>query len=76
MSIANYNKLPKDAPLPISWKPSDEPPMKQTKRGPGRPRKTSDSPLTVYNISSSSTTTSNQSCSFPDSLTVVAFSPT
>jgi len=22
MSTANFNKLPKDAPLPISWKPS------------------------------------------------------
>ena len=33
MSIANYfNKLLKDAPLPISWKPSGEPPMKQTER--------------------------------------------
>ena len=48
MSIANYfNKLPKDAPLPISWKPSTEPPTKRTKRGSGRPRKTSDSPQTV-----------------------------
>ena len=40
MSIANYfNKLPKDAPLPIPWKPSAEPPTKWTKRAPGRPRK-------------------------------------
>ena len=73
MSIANYfNKLPKDALLPISWKPSTEPPTKQTKRGPGRPRKTSDSPLTVHNVLSSSTDTANWSCLFPDSFTVVA----
>jgi len=47
MSIAD--KLLKDAPLPISWKPSAKPPMKWKKRGPGRPRKTvtSDSPQTV-----------------------------
>ena len=33
MSIANYfNKLPIDAPLLISWKPSAEPPTKQTER--------------------------------------------
>ena len=39
MSIANhFNKLPKDAPLLILWKPSIEPPTKRTKR---RPRKTS-----------------------------------
>ena len=48
MSIAKYfNNLPKDAPLPILWKPSTEPPTKQTKRGPGRPRKTSNSLQTV-----------------------------
>ena len=76
MSIANYfNKLPKDAPLPISWKPSAERPTKRTKRGPGRPRKTSDSPLSVH-VSSSSTATANWLCSFPDSLAVVAFSHT
>ena len=74
MSIANYfNKLPKDAPLPVSWKPSAEPPMKRTKKGPGRPRKASESPLNVHNVSSSSTATVNRSCSFPGSLTVVAF---
>ena len=74
MSIANYfNKLPKDAPLPISWKASAETPTKQTKRGPGQPRKTSDSPLTVQNVSSSSIDTANRLCSFPDSLTVCCF---
>ena len=31
---------------------------------------------TVHNVSSLSTATANQSCSFPGSLTVVAFSPT
>ena len=40
MSIANYfNKLPKDAPLLISWKPSAEPPTKRTKRGSRRRKK-------------------------------------
>ena len=37
MSIERYfSPLPKDAPLPLSWKP---PPPKRPKRGPGRPRK-------------------------------------
>ena len=37
MSIEQYfTKLPRDAPLPISWKP---PAPKRPKRGPGRPRK-------------------------------------
>ena len=68
-----FNKLPKDGPLPISWKPSTEPPMKRTKRGSGRSRKTSDSPC---NVSSLSTATVNRSCLFPGSLTIVAYSPT
>ena len=39
MSLGKYfTKLPKDAPLPMSWKPSAEPPTKRLKRGPGQPR--------------------------------------
>ena len=39
MSLEKYfTKLPKDAPLPMSSKPSAEPPMKRLKRGPGRPK--------------------------------------
>ena len=40
-------QAPNDAPLPILWKPSAEPPTKRTKIGSGRPRKTSDSSQTV-----------------------------
>ena len=48
MSMASYfNKVLKDAPLPISWKPSTEPPVKKTNRASGWPRRTSDSPQTV-----------------------------
>ena len=53
MSIVNYfNKLPKDAPLPISWKSSTEPPTKRTNRESSRmtTKKTSDSLLTVHSI--------------------------
>ena len=40
MSLDRYfTKLPKGAPLPISWKPSAQPPTKRPKRGPGRPIK-------------------------------------
>ena len=71
MSNANhFNKLRKDGPLPTSWKPSTEPPAK---RGPGQPRKTSDSPQTVHKVLSSNTATANRLCLFPGSLTVVAF---
>ena len=34
-----FQTTSKDTPLLIPWKPSTEPPMKRTKRGPGWPRK-------------------------------------
>ena len=47
MSLDQYfSKLPKDAPLPVSLKPSAQPTAKRFKRGPGRPRKIRETALT------------------------------
>ena len=75
MSIANhFNKLPKDAPLPISWKPSAELPTKRTERS-WMTKKTSESLLTVHSVLSLITATANRSCLFPGFPTIVAFFP-